>query len=349
MLISVIIPVYNSLEYLPRCMQSIEAQNIPDMEIVLVDDGSSDGSEGFCDDYKSAHENVTVIHQKNSGASAARNAGLRAAHGEYIRNGAVYERDIDSLDLLEVSLLTRRPAYPATSVELRDGESVEVRESGDPEEVSAEDMMLINTYTRRDLSPDEVYVFPVTLCDNQIDRDGERFTSGALSKLAELFVGKTGIFDHIPSGQNQTARIYETNVVVDASKPSTADGEPYTALTAKAYMMRTSSNADLIKEIDAGIKKEVSISCAVKMRYCSICGEDAYHGCEHQKGRSYEGKVCCHVLDEPLDAYEWSFVAVPAQPKAMVTRTEGSDEGSPDNHEAELEIKKLETEILKLK
>ncbi len=84
MLISVIIPVYNSLEYLPRCMQSIEAQNIPDLEIILVDDGSSDGSETFCDDYKSTRENVTVIHQENGGASAARNTGLHAARGKYI-------------------------------------------------------------------------------------------------------------------------------------------------------------------------------------------------------------------------------------------------------------------------
>lgn len=331
-------------------------QRIPKVEMKF-NHGKVIGSTGsnleLIEDSIGLHAEATIIDEETVKAARAGQLrgwsfGMKNAHGEYIRNGAVYERDIDSLDLLEVSLLTRRPAYPATSVELRDGESVEVRESGDPEEVSPEDMSEINSYTRRDLSPDEVYVFPVTLCDNQIDRDGERFTAGALSKLAELFVGKTGIFDHIPSGQNQTARIYETNVVVDASKPSTADGEPYTALTAKAYMMRTSSNADLIKEIDAGIKKEVSISCAVKMRYCSICGEDAYHGCEHQKGRSYEGKVCCHVLDEPLDAYEWSFVAVPAQPKAMVTRAEGSDEGSPDNHEAELEIKKLETEILKL-
>ncbi len=110
MLISVIIPVYNSLEYLPRCMQSIEAQNIPDMEIVLVDDGSSDGSEGFCDDYKSAHENVTVIHQKNSGASAARNAGLRAAHGEYIHfvdsDDFLHEEDVYSFFIQTIAPLS---------------------------------------------------------------------------------------------------------------------------------------------------------------------------------------------------------------------------------------------------
>ena len=76
------------------------------------------------------------------------------------------------------------------------------------EAVSAEELRLINTYTRRNLSADEVYVFSVTLCDNDVDRDGERFTVESLFALEKLFVGKTGIFDHPPSAKNQTARIF---------------------------------------------------------------------------------------------------------------------------------------------
>ena len=83
MILSVVIPVYNTLAYLPECLQSLEKQNT-DVEIVLVDDGSSDGSAAYCEEYKAAHDHVTVIRQENRGASDARNAGLRAAHGDYI-------------------------------------------------------------------------------------------------------------------------------------------------------------------------------------------------------------------------------------------------------------------------
>lgn len=60
----------------------------------------------------------------------------------------------------------------------------------------------LNRYTRKPVSAQEVYTFPVILCDNEIDRDGERFSVPALERLAELFVGKTGIFDHDPKGEN---------------------------------------------------------------------------------------------------------------------------------------------------
>ncbi|SDA11683.1 hypothetical protein SAMN02910447_00458 [Ruminococcus sp. YE71] len=187
--------------------------------------------------------------------------------------------------------------------------------------IGEKDMELINRLARRELKEDEVYVFPVKLCDNRTDRDGERFSIGALEKLAELFVGKTGIFDHDPKGANQTARIYAAEVVREPER-RTGAGEVYTAVTAKAYMMRTDSNADLIKEIDGGIKKEVSVSCAVKRRVCSLCGADMKHKpCSHVKGMYYGGKRCEVILDGVTDAYEWSFVAVPAQPEAGITKS----------------------------
>ncbi len=187
--------------------------------------------------------------------------------------------------------------------------------------VSEKDMELINGLARRTLTEEEVYVFPVKLCDNMTDRDGERFSIGALEKLAELFVGKTGIFDHDPKGMNQTARIFSAEVTREPER-RTDSGEVYTAVTAKAYMMRTASNADLIAEIDGGIKKEVSVSCAVRHRRCSLCGADMRNSpCSHVKGLYYGGKRCEVILDGVTDAYEWSFVAVPAQPEAGITKS----------------------------
>ena len=145
-------------------------------------------------------------------------------------------------------------------------------ETNENNELSNE-LELINKLSRRKLKEDEVYIFSVILCDNETDRDNERFSIASLRKLAELFVGKTGIFDHDPKGANQTARIFSTQLLQEPEK-RTHSGEVYTYLKAKAYMMRTDKNADFIKEIDGGIKKEVSVCCSVNHEICSICGED---------------------------------------------------------------------------
>lgn len=178
----------------------------------------------------------------------------------------------------------------------------------------------INSLTRREFKEKELYTFPVALCDNDVDRDGEAFSDEALEQMKGLFVGKTGIFDHDPKGENQSARIYDTEVITDPEKV-TAFGAPYKYLRGKAYMVRTDANKSLIAEIDAGIKKEVSVSCSANSKICSICGAEQHNNaCEHIKGREYNGKLCYHTLDDITDAYEWSFVAVPAQPRAGVTK-----------------------------
>ena len=178
----------------------------------------------------------------------------------------------------------------------------------------------INRFTRRPLNEEEVYVFSVILCDNDIDRDCERFSDGALEALKESFVGRTGIFDHNTAAANQTARIFDTELVTDSSR-TTAYGAPYKYLKALAYMVRTDENRNLIAEIDGGIKKEVSISCSAAKRICSACGNDkSVTTCAQVKGRRYGGQLCHTVLDDITDAYEWSFVAVPAQVNAGVTK-----------------------------
>ena len=83
-LISVIVPVYKVEEYLPRCIDSILAQTYKNLEIILVDDGSPDKCPGICDEYAKKDPRIKVIHKKNGGVSSARNAGLKAAIGDYI-------------------------------------------------------------------------------------------------------------------------------------------------------------------------------------------------------------------------------------------------------------------------
>lgn len=83
--ISVIVPVYNVVKYIDKCIDSLVAQTMFDrMEVLLVDDGSNDGSEKKCELYSQKYENVFCIHQENQGVSAARNAGLLEIKGEYV-------------------------------------------------------------------------------------------------------------------------------------------------------------------------------------------------------------------------------------------------------------------------
>ena len=83
-------------------------------------------------------------------------------------------------------------------------------------------------------------------------------------------------------------------------------------------MVRTPDNQGLIAEIEGGIKKEVSVGCAVKRAVCSICGAERGQSCGHKPGEVYDGAQCFFQLEEAVDAYEFSFVAVPAQPRAGV-------------------------------
>ena len=180
-------------------------------------------------------------------------------------------------------------------------------------------MEKINSFTLSPLTDEDVFVFSVVLCDNEIDRDGERFTVDSLRTLEKLFVGKTAIMNHSMKAEDQSARTFKTELISDGRKNSL--GEDYVYLKAWAYMVRTESNADLIKEIEAGIKKETSVGCAVSEVSCSICGANLRERrCEHQKGETYGGRLCFHELKNPTDAYEWSFVAVPAQKNAGVTK-----------------------------
>lgn len=194
-----------------------------------------------------------------------------------------------------------------------------------------DDLAKISTFARREMSEDELYIFNVALCNNDIDRDNECFSVNALKELAPMFVGKTGISDHSMRSADQRARIFDTWVErVDGEK--TAGGEPLYRLMAKVYMLNNEQNASLIADIDAGIKKEVSVSCSMGSAVCSICGKDKRHeGCTHIAGKMYGDKMCFITLDDASDAYEFSFVAVPAQRDAGVTKSFDTKEVNMEN------------------
>lgn len=199
------------------------------------------------------------------------------------------------------------------------------------------DLELINRYTRKEYTADELYAFEMRAADTRIDRDFECFDRAALEKMAELYVGKTVICDHAPSAYNQCARIFKGRV------QEAEDGASELILT--AYLPRE-GNDELIGRLDSGIVKEISVGCAVRKRSCSVCGKER-ETCRHKKGKMYGDKLCSFVLSDIADVYEVSFVAVPAQRAAGVIKCHKSfnEPDEPLDEGAYQEDRKSETAV----
>lgn len=125
-LLSIIVPVYDVERYLPKCMDSILAQTFTDFELILVDDGSPDNCPALCDAAAAKDARIRVIHQKNGGLSAARNAGLDAARGAWI--GFVDSDDYIAPEMYEALY----HAVQSTGADLALCDYAEVDETGAP-------------------------------------------------------------------------------------------------------------------------------------------------------------------------------------------------------------------------
>ncbi len=224
------------------------------------------------------------------------------------------------------------------------------------QEVTDEELKKINKLTLEPLKAEEVFTFKMSMCDNETDdRNYEPFNLQALKDMKKLYVGKTVIKDHSRRADNQVARVYDTELIYEDGKLTKA-GEPFARLVAKCYMIKTATNADLIADIKAGIKKEVSTSCRPKKAVCSICGTDNMKTyCPHYWGKEYtkdDGtkQTCYFTLDGVKEAYEVSFVAVPAQPRAGTTKNYGGlpeekPENTPENAEKDAETNNVTEDL----
>ena len=186
------------------------------------------------------------------------------------------------------------------------------------------EMALVNAQALRELGAEEVFTFRLAACNNQVDRDLEKFSDGALEGLAEKFVGRPVLMDHCWSAGSQTARVYAAGV---EPMPETEGGKQ---LVLRCYMPRLRGNEDTIAAIEGGLLRECSVVVSVRRAVCSICGTDwTQHWCEHNKGQQYGEGMCIIILDEAADAYEVSLLPVPAQPAAGVVKSKryGGPEG----------------------
>ena len=178
--------------------------------------------------------------------------------------------------------------------------------------VDEKELALINAQALRPLAAEEVFTFRLAACDDQVDRDNERFTVACLEQMAQLYVGKPVLKDHQWSAGVQTARVYAAEVE--------AQGEVH-RLVLRCYMPRTEGTAETIAAIESGMLRECSVGVAVARVTCSICGANQLETlCKHSGGREYDGQVCHFDLDDPRDAYEVSLVAVPAQKEAGIIK-----------------------------
>ena len=176
--------------------------------------------------------------------------------------------------------------------------------------LDANELALINAQAMTPRTADGLFTFRLCACDNQVDRDIERFTERTLDQLAELFVGRPVLRDHNWSANSQVARVYASGV---------EEQEGVKRLILRAYMPRTNRSANTITDIESGILREASVGVLIRNSLCSICGEE-YGSCAHRRGLEYDGQRCHVDLDDAEDAYEVSFVAVPSQPDAGVVK-----------------------------
>lgn len=185
-LITVIVPVYNTLEYLPRCVRSITAQTYRNLEILLVDDGSTDGTADLCDRLAEEDGRISVFHKENGGTSLARNLALEHASGEYV--GFVDSDDYISPDMYERLLWGIREFQVSAAQAARDERDEQDRPLSDICEPPAEPQVVESVDFMRELL---LHRGDCSLCTKLIRRElfpREAFPPGKLNEDFHLIV-----------------------------------------------------------------------------------------------------------------------------------------------------------------
>lgn len=282
-LVSVIIPVYNVEAYLTECIDSVLAQTYPDMEIILVDDGSTDASGKICDSYENQDSRITVIHQENRGLSEARNTGLDRAKGEYI-----YFLDSDDWILPEtLELLTEKAETDSANVVFFDARSFEDEQ---PDKVIQQNYMRKHNYETdtglavlKQLQENKDYHSAVPLLfirKSVLDNMGLRFEPGILYEdmiFTYALFCKAGRVAYV--NQSFYQRRYRSNSIMTSKK---TEKNYRSMLTVYEQVKRISLDL-YISETDIAIK------------YIVRCAFNVFHNYDQL---SHKEKIKCKQLHE---------------------------------------------------
>jgi len=206
MKITVIVPVYNIIDCLERCVNSILAQTHEELEIILVDDGSTDGTAALCDLLEKKDIRIRTFHKQNGGSSSARNMGLKYATGDFIGF-------VDSDDYIEPDMYKLlADAVTRTGSKMAQISRDEINEDGSRREdvcippkeellISARDMMRELLMHRGDCS------FCTRICAAELFA-GRRFPEGELNEDFKLLIDMLGDVDHFPILPKQCYHVY---------------------------------------------------------------------------------------------------------------------------------------------
>lgn len=185
----------------------------------------------------------------------------------------------------------------------RDGLLVGLRAANTAEDESAQILADVNRFALRPLTIDEIAVFTLDLCNNQVDRHHSRFPDDELARINQLIVGRPLIERHDLRGALPRGTFFRSRLHRDGNCLS---------VRPDVYVLRTSENAAFIRNIEGGVYRETSIGFAFQVPECSICGKHV-HTCGHVPGREYNGALCHFLLRGVVDVLEGSVVACASQ------------------------------------
>jgi len=180
---SIIIPIYNTEKFLPKCVESVLDQTFKDFEVILVDDGATDNCPKICDNFAKKDSRVKVIHQQNGGLSVARNNGIEKAQGEYIifLDSDDYWNDDNALQQLNDAKQADIIIFGCTDFNMKTGEKIVSRNGYDLEFLKNNDIDTVNSYLLSNkLLPGGAYVF--TVKRDILEKNKIRFIPGIIAE-----------------------------------------------------------------------------------------------------------------------------------------------------------------------
>ena len=191
-----------------------------------------------------------------------------------------------------------------------------------PETPAAEqDALLeaINRYTLRRLTLDEVAVFTLDLCHNQIDRHHSRFPDEELERISALVPGRPLMERHDLRGSLPRGTFFRSALHREGERLS---------VRPEVYVLRTADNAGFIANIEGGVYRETSIGFSFRTPECSVCGKDL-RTCEHLPGRQYGGAACHFLMRGVIEVLEGSVVASGSQGTRFVPQSRAIESARP--------------------